>query len=275
MNNAKDYELIPFPRIEAETGLKLQDYDNGCYFVNFPNDPDVYDDPNKNVFSVYRGDTVIHDLDLCLTGYGNDNRAVLVIGNLTVKGNIDMYGSDIGYPLYLYVTGNLIVDNLVVVSALADIIVKGNLAVNKNLYQADIENGNLHCGGNFRAKNVYLEKSGLMVGGSASADKFYYRINIFRGETPATPLKELGINLADETKLNPIACGESGIKVFEELIALEEGDMDYDELTREEQKRIDRLYETNKIFVAEVYRGIDLRSHLLAETLLKGEDVFL
>ncbi|NSL85985.1 hypothetical protein ECE50_004030 [Chitinophaga sp. Mgbs1] len=273
MNNFNDYTLIPYPQIAERTGVKMQDYESQVYFQNIPNSDAVYSHPDENVFAVYQGDTKMDSLDLTLAGYKTDRRAILVIGDLVVKDAINLFGTDVGYPMYLYVTGNLKAENLLI-SQLADVIVKGDITVKSTLLNIDVTCGNLYCGGNYMGKNVYLEKAGMDVKRNLTAENFYYYVNIGRTEDNRTPLKDLNIEIGGDKQFTAMPCGESGICFFSEMLEIEEGLIDLDSISSEEKTRINNLYKVNQVFIDELYKGNDLRSHSIPEKIMAGIKVF-
>ena len=98
--------VIKFNEIKEKTGINLLDYPDGVYFFNNPDDvgPDSF-------FTVYEGDVELDYLGMA-DSYECEKRAYLVIGNLTVNGFLNMCGDDVGYPIQLYVTGNLKAKNI-------------------------------------------------------------------------------------------------------------------------------------------------------------------
>lgn len=277
MNEQKNYTIVPFPEIEDRFGLNIQDYNSGLFFSNNPTDLAVYEDPLANTLAVYEGDTTMDQLDLTVLGHGLDqpqNRAILVIGNLHVNRHINLYGTDIGYPICLYVTGNLTAEN-VVMSSLSDIVVLGNIEVKKDFYAVNTECGYIACNGNFSAVNVYLESFGLTVKGNLNVPNFHYYVNLSR-EDIGTSLDELSINIGHLGDTKPIACGESGIKYFDLMEDIENGDLDFDDLDESEMNKVDALYKENFVFKPQHYsrhNEFDV-SNKVYEALLKGEDIF-
>lgn len=277
MNEQTNYIIVPFPEIESRFGLNIQDYSSGLFFSNNPTDSAVYEHPLANTFAVYEGDTTIDVLDLTVLGHGLDqaqNRAILVIGNLQINRHINMYGTDVGYPIALYVTGNLTVEN-VVMSSLSDIVVLGNIEVKKDCYAVNTECGRIACGGNFSAANVYLESFGLTAKGSLNVPNFHYYVNLSR-EDIETSLDELSISIGHLGDTAPIACGESGIKYFDLMADIENGDLDLDDLDESEMTKVDALYQENFVFKTQHYskhNEFDVSNKAYQE-ILKGEDIF-
>jgi hypothetical protein len=277
MNGQKDYIIVPFPEIENRFGLEIQDYSSRLFLSNNPTDSAVYEDPMANTFAVYEGDTTMDVLDLTALGHGLDqaqNRAVLIIGNLHINHHINMYGTDIGYPICLYVTGNLTAEN-VVMSSLSDIVVLGNIEVKNAFYAVNTDCGYIACGGNFNAKNVYLESFGLTVKGNLNVPNFHYYVNLSR-EDIDTSLDELSINIGQLGDTAPVAFGESGIKYFDLMEDIENGDLDFDDLDESEMSKVDALYKENFIFKSQHYskhNEFDV-SNKVYQALLKGEDIF-
>ena len=277
MNEQKDYTLVPFPEIEERFGLNIQDYSSGLFLSNNPTDSAVYEDPTTNTFAVYEGDTTMDILDLTVLGQGltqAQNRAILIIGNLHVNQHINMYGTDVGYPICLYVTGNLTVNN-VVMSSLSDLVVLGNIEVKKAFYAVNTECGYIACGGNFSAANVYLESFGLTVKGNLNVPDFHYYVNLSRTDID-TSLEDLDINIGQLAGTAAIACGESGIKYFDLMEDIENGDLDFDDLDEAEMSKVDAIYKENFVFKAQHYskhNEFDVSNKVYQE-ILKGEDIF-
>ncbi|SHG41293.1 hypothetical protein [Pedobacter caeni] len=277
MNEQKNYIVVPFPEIESRFGLNIQDYSSGLYLANNPTDSAVYEDPATNTFAVYEGDVMMDELDLTVLGHGLDqpqNRAILVIGNLHVNRHINMYGTDAGYPICLYVTGNLTAEN-VVISSLSDIVVLGNIEVKKAFYAVNTECGRIACAGNFAAAHAYIASFGLTVKGNLNLPDFNYYVNLSR-EDIDTSLEDLGIDIGNLGDTEPIACGESGIKYFELMEDIENGDLDFDDLDEDEMGKVDALYKENFVFKPHHYskhNEFDVSNKVYKE-ILKGEDIF-
>jgi hypothetical protein len=276
MTEQKDFIVMPFTEIESKFGLNIQDYSSDLFLSNNPTDEAVYEDPKMNTFAVYEGDIIMDELDLTI-GYGLDqpqNRAILVIGNLYINHHINMYGTDIGYPICLYVTGNLTAEN-VVLSSLSDIVVLGNIEVKKAFYAVHTECGYIACKGNFSATNLYLESFGLTVQGSLNVPNFYYYVNLSRNDINAS-LDELSINVSQLANTEPFACGESGIKYFDLMEDIENGDLDFDNLDESEITKVNLLYQENFVFKPQYYskhNEFDISNKAYKE-ILKGENIF-
>lgn len=115
----KDYSIVPWETIETQ------------FAPPFLNDVNEYlEDPD---FCLYPGDTVI-DGDLVIdfselaTTAQTATRNIVVNGDLTIKGNFDA-GRDIeALPQFVYITGNLNANNLIL-SGWLDMIVEGNATI--------------------------------------------------------------------------------------------------------------------------------------------------
>jgi len=75
--------------------------------------------------------------------YECEKRAYLVIGNLTVNGFLNMCGDDVGYPIQLYVTGNLKAKNIsiakyIVANIIGGISVKGYVLPHKSAFSSEV-----------------------------------------------------------------------------------------------------------------------------------------
>lgn len=177
MKTHEDFTVVPFPEIEKRYGIRMQDYTNRkLYFNNDPGSSNVYKDPQLNTFAVYEGNTQLKALDLTVIGVGlkqPQNRAVLVIGDLHIQGGLDMFGSDLGYPMYLYVTGDLFVHDIAI-SQLAEIIVLGNTHIKGTLLAIDASVGSLQLAGNLYAKSLFLNRFPLRIHGTLTAERLTY-----------------------------------------------------------------------------------------------------
>ncbi|MCW3465888.1 hypothetical protein [Chitinophaga nivalis] len=279
MHTQNDFIVVAYPEIESKYGILMQDYTGNIYFQNIPTAEEVYEDPYLNTFAVYNGNTRLKDLDLSVIGPGlsqPQNRAVLVIGDLEVEETIHMHGTDVGYPMYLYVTGNVRAKNIVI-SGLADVIIRGNTTLTESLFALDLSNGQLSFYGDFSAKYVYLEKFPLHIAGKADIPHLYYYDTADNGDDAAT-LAELDIDLAHTVDVHPVRCGESGIAYFEEMGQLNTGEIDMDDLDKTEQKKLEQKFLQHRIFVAAIYKredSYDVNIHQVYKEIIKGNPVFL
>ncbi|ASK32182.1 hypothetical protein CEY12_19730 [Chryseobacterium sp. T16E-39] len=277
MLEQKDFIVVPFMEIKSRFGLHIQDYSSDLFLSNNPTDEAVYPDPATNTFAVYEGDTTMDELDLTILGYGLEqpqNRAILVIGNLHINHHINMYGTDVGYPICLYVTGNLTAEN-VVMSSLSDIVVRGNIEIIKDFYAINTDCGYIACGGNFNAMNAYVESFSLTVQSTLNVPNFYYHVNLSRNDIDAS-LDELSISIHQLGSSKPVACGESGIKYFDLMEDIENGDLDFDHMDQSETDKINALYRENFVFKPQFYskhNEFDL-SNIAYKEILKGENIF-
>lgn len=121
------YQILPWETVE-------QQFSPG--FVNDVNEYLQY--PELRNFCVYPGDTVI-DGDLIIdyselaSTAQTKTRNIIVNGSLTIKGNFDA-GRDIeALPQFVYVTGDLYADNLIL-SGWLDFVVAGNATVNDTVF---------------------------------------------------------------------------------------------------------------------------------------------
>ncbi|WP_342331729.1 hypothetical protein [Pedobacter sp. FW305-3-2-15-E-R2A2] len=109
------------------------------FYPGFFNDPNEYlESPELRNFCVYAGDTFI-DGDLIIdyselaTTAQTKTRNIIVNGNLTIKGNFDA-GQDIeALPQFVYITGDLNAENLIL-SGWLDIIVAGNATIGNMVF---------------------------------------------------------------------------------------------------------------------------------------------
>jgi len=123
----KRCDIVPWETVEMQ------------FSPGFFNDPNEYlESPELRNFCVYSGDTFI-DGDLTIdyselaTTAQTKTRNIIVNGNLTIKGNLDA-GQDIeALPQFVYITGDLHADNLIL-SGWLEIIVAGNATINNAVF---------------------------------------------------------------------------------------------------------------------------------------------
>lgn len=121
------YTIVPWETVEMQ------------FSPGFLNDPNEYlESPELRNFCVYSSDTFI-DGDLIIdyselaTTAQTKTRNIIVNGNLTIKGNFDA-GQDIeALPQFVYITGDLNADNLIL-SGWLDIIVAGNATISNTVF---------------------------------------------------------------------------------------------------------------------------------------------
>lgn len=85
-----------------------------------------------------------------------DCNCILVNGDLTIEGTLDLTMTDVGYPAYLIVVGNLIAEN-VFVQEQCELTVTGSLTVKNVLLASRYANGKLTIGGDLDARHTYIQ----------------------------------------------------------------------------------------------------------------------
>ncbi len=131
---------------EIEFNKIGETYDLDGYFNGTEDDQKV---------RVFEGDLEIESIDLL------DGFSYLVIGNLTVKGNIDGMDDEAGF---LFVTGNCHAKNVLIGGP--EVWIKGDLNVG-NGFLADYNHGCITVEGDVNARIVLAEHS-VRVGGSVN-----------------------------------------------------------------------------------------------------------
>ena len=162
--------------------------------------------------------------------YECEKRAYLVIGNLTVNGFLNMCGDDVGYPIQLYVTGNLKAKNISI-ATLSELVVLGNIKVEDSFLAIDPAFAQIYCGGDLSINNkAYIDEFPLTVKGKLKCPNFYVEIRqVYNFDVP---LEEL-INIVNMNVVD------------DEILAIENGETDF---TDEE---IENIYSKNQIFTPE------------------------
>ena len=228
--------VIKFNEIKEKTGINLLDYPDGVYFFNNPDDvgPDSF-------FTVYEGDVELDYLGMA-DSYECEKRAYLVIGNLTVNGFLNMCGDDVGYPIQLYVTGNLKAKNISI-ATLSELVVLGNIKVEDSFLAIDPAFAQIYCGGDLSINNkAYIDEFPLTVKGKLKCPNFYVEIRqVYNFDVP---LEEFNIKVSNIDEQNIIKVAQR-IIVDDEILAIENGETDF---TDEE---IENIYSKNQIFTPE------------------------
>lgn len=253
-----NFKILSYPEVETlyHTKMCYTETNKECYFNIDPDQDDFFGDPQNSLFAVFEGDTHLSELNLTLEnkrflgGFPNtsqpQHRAVLVLGNLTVD-TINMYdtGTEIGWPLYLYVKGNLIAQKLTMYD-LAGVIVEGNAEIEQLIIMGNY-NANLNIHGNLTVKNGYQSCARLAVKGALISDNYYLHTqSLYVNEVSPTNDQ---YNLKIGNISNPIIpCAKEGIKYFEGIDKIWE-----EELHKEEEQRIFEKIELHKIFIDDVY----------------------
>ena len=232
----KEPDIIKFNEIKEKTGINLLDYPDGVYFFNNPDDvgPD-------SLFTVYEGDVELEYLGLA-DSYECEKRAYLVIGDLTVNGFLNMCGDDVGYPIQLYVTGNLKAKNISI-ATLSELVVLGNIKVEDSFLAIDPAFAQIYCGGDLSINNkAYIDEFPLTVKGKLKCPNFYVEIRqVYNFDVP---LEEFNIKVSNIDEQNIIKVAQR-IIVDDEILAIENGETDF---TDEE---IENIYSKNQIFTPE------------------------
>lgn len=231
----KEPNIIKFNEIVEKTGINVLDYNNEIYFFNNPDEIG-----SESLFTVYEGDVELEYLGLA-DSYECEKRAYLIIGNLTVNGFLNMCGNDVGYPIQLYVTGNLKVRNISMAS-LSELIVLGNIEIEDNLLALNPALSQIYCGGDLSVNKAYIENFPLKVKGKIKSSSFY--IEISESYNFDLPLEELNIEASDILEANIIKVAQKVI-VDDKILAIENDVADY---TDEE---IENIYNKNQIFTPE------------------------
>ena len=235
----KEPDIIKFNEIKEKTGINVLDYNSGIYFFNNPDNigPDSF-------FTVYEGDVELNYLGMA-DSYECEKRAYLVIGNLTVNGFLNMCGDDVGYPIQLYVTGNLKAKNISI-AKVAEIIVLGNIEIEDSLFAIIMAGGQIYCGGDLSVNKAYIDEFPLKVKGKLKSSRFY--VDIYNANYFDVPFEELinivYIEVADDTEANIIRVAQRVI-IDDEILAIENRETDF---TDEE---IENIYSKNQIFTPE------------------------
>ena len=231
--------VIKFNEIKEKTGINLLDYPDGVYFFNNPDDvgPDSF-------FTVYEGDVELDYLGLA-DSYECEKRAYLVIGDLTVNGLLNMCGDDVGYPIQLYVTGNLKAKNISI-ATLSELIVLGNIEVEDSLFAVDPALAQIYCGGDLSVNKAYIDQFPLKVKGKLKSSRFY--VDIYNANYFDVPFEELinivYIEVADDTEANIIRVADR-IIIDDEILAIENDEVDYTDV------EMDIIYRKHQIFTDE------------------------
>lgn len=267
------FAVVPYPEIEARYGLQLQDYGDRVCFAESQTADYIYGDPMLNTFAVYEGNTRLPSLDLTVLGVGLDqpqNRAVLVIGDLHVDGGIDMFGSDVGYPICLYVTGNITAAGIALCQY-ANLITRGNIQVSGTVLAVDASIGQLLCCGDLNAACIYQYRYPFDVRGTMSAASFVYHTRARMWKEDGE-LKEAGVEVGRIEARRIVTCIEPEIEVFDEMIALETGAIEWDDLDERERERIDALFERHKVLIPELQKP-GARSEAARRMVLSGGNI--
>ena len=232
--------VIKFNKIKEKTGINLLDYPDGVYFFNNPDDvgPDSF-------FTVYEGNVELDYLGMA-DSYECEKRAYLVIGNLTINGFLNMCGDDVGYPIQLYVTGNLKAKNISI-ATLSELVVLGNIKVEDSFLAIDPAFAQIYCGGDLSINNkAYIDEFPLTVKGKLKCPNFYVEIRqVYNFDVPLEELINIvNMNVADDTEANIVRVADR-IIIDDEILAIENGETDF---TDEE---IENIYSKNQIFTPE------------------------
>ena len=248
--------VIKFNEIKEKTGINLLDYPDGVYFFNNPDDvgPDSF-------FTVYEGDVELDYLGMA-DSYECEKRAYLVIGNLTVNGFLNMCGDDVGYPIQLYVTGNLKAKNISI-ATLSELIVLGNIEIENSLLALNPALAQIYCGGDLSVNKAYIENFPLNIKGEIKSSNFY--VEISEPYNFDLPLEEFNIKVSNIDKQNIIKVAQR-IIVDDEILAIENGETDF---TDEE---IENIYNKHQIFTPE-FEEADIY-HDNIEFFKKGKNIW-
>ena len=239
----KEPDIIKFNEIKEKTGINVLDYNSGIYFFNNPDNigPDSF-------FTVYKGDVELDYLGMA-DSYECEKRAYLVIGDLTVNGLLNMCGDDVGYPIQLYVTGNLKAKNISI-AKVAEIIVLGNIEIEDSLFAIIMAGGQIYCGGDLSVNKAYIDEFPLKVKGKLKSSRFY--VDIYNANYFDVPFEELinivYIEVADDTEANIIRVADR-IIIDDEILAIENDEVDYTDV------EIDIIYRKHQIFTDEYEEG--------------------
>ncbi len=232
--------VIKFNEIKEKTGINLLDYPDGVYFFNNPDDvgPDSF-------FTVYEGDVELDYLGMA-DSYECEKRAYLVIGNLTVNGFLNMCGDDVGYPIQLYVTGNLKAKNISI-ATLSELIVLGNIEIENSLLALNPALAQIYCGEDLSINNkAYIDEFPLTVKGKLKCPNFYVEIRqVYNFDVPLEELINIvNMNVADDTEANIVRVADR-IIIDDEILAIENDEVDYTDV------EIENIYSKNQIFTPE------------------------
>ena len=255
----KEPDIIKFNEIKEKTGINVLDYNSGIYFFNNPDeiDPDCF-------FTVYQGDVNFDDLELAslASSFEYEKRAYLIIGNLTVNGLLNMCGGNVGYPIQLYVTGNLKAKNISI-ATLSELIVLGNIEIENSLLALNPALAQIYCGGDLSVNKAYIENFPLNIKGEIKSSNFY--VEISEPYNFDLPLEEFNIKVSNIDEQNIIKVVQR-IIVDDEILAIENGETDF---TDEE---IENIYSKNQIFTPE-FKETDIY-HDNIEFFKKGKNIW-
>ena len=257
--NDKKFDVVAFNEIKEKTGINVLDYNSGIYFFNNPDeiDPDCF-------FTVYQGDVNFDDLELAslASSFEYEKRAYLIIGNLTVNGLLNMCDGNVGYPIQLYVTGNLKAKNISI-ATLSELIVLGNIEIENSLLALNPALAQIYCGGDLSVNKAYIENFPLNIKGKIESSNFY--VEISKPYNFDLPLEEFNIKVSNIDEQNIIKVAQR-IIVDDEILAIENGETDF---TDEE---IENIYSKNQIFTPE-FEETDIY-HDNIEFFKKGKNIW-
>ena len=173
-----------------------------------------------------------------------------MIGNLTVNGFLNMCGDDVGYPIQLYVTGNLKAKNISI-ATLSELIVLGNIEIENSLLALNPALAQIYCGGDLSINNkAYIDEFPLTVKGKLKCPNFYVEIRqVYNFDVPLEELINIvNMNVADDTEASIVRVADR-IIIDDEILAIENDEVDYTDV------EMDIIYRKHQIFTDEYEEG--------------------
>ena len=157
-----------------------------------------------------------------------------------------MCGDDVGYPIQLYVTGNLKAKNISI-ATLSELIVLGNIEIENSLLALNPALAQIYCGEDLSINNkAYIDEFPLTVKGKLKCPNFYVEIRqVYNFDVPLEELINIvNMNVADDTEANIVRVADR-IIIDDEILAIENDEVDYTDV------EIENIYSKNQIFTPE------------------------
>ena len=157
-----------------------------------------------------------------------------------------MCGDDVGYPIQLYVTGNLKAKNISI-ATLSELVVLGNIKVEDSFLAIDPAFAQIYCGGDLSINNkAYIDEFPLTVKGKLKCPNFYVEIRqVYNFDVPLEELINIvNMNVADDTEANIVRVADR-IIIDDEILVIENDEVDYTDV------EMDIIYRKHQIFTSE------------------------